>query len=567
MKKIWKYTLLGTISVLPLCSLVSCQQLEKGEINDNLSKVNGIKEKLWANPDKNFNLDELNKAILKFVPAQNEKYYYLPVNYLKSLNLIIHTINRNPKIYNNDGTINKTAWININLVNNYLKYMNSDDCFFIKKENANSNKPELVPTQSFVWNSKQIPLYKKLDLSADDIKHFTSTEEAKKINFLQQILENQKKLDLSQYSKEHKELVLANRKYGLDSLESLSLIDLESKKEKAKMTPSWNVEEEIFNKLYPNYELNQSNALSTAWNNKIEFLAKVKDPEFNAPLSYLHNNQFVQAINEYTVQEVTYTNSELSTLLNDNKLSNHMHQALIALKDSVLSKNFETYFDKVNILKDYNEELEISKLEELNTNVRFYKISIPVNVEYGNLKPEIYMVDGLENKIFINYHPKKHQAYIKYDTHTTFDTFESNYKKIFSEQFDRYANKTSDAEKYINQVYDSLKTNKTSLDNSYVASNEPIKIYEFIIPLIVEGDNQAEFIINKVPSDFIKSLEYQTYSSFEPDLPENRDRYIGILTKNLDKNISNAYLNNRPYDLATLHNTQIPEIDKLLKGK
>ncbi|MHA0272713.1 hypothetical protein ACXYFN_01610 [Mycoplasma sp. 48589B] len=102
MKKIWKYTLLGTISLLPLCSLVSCQQLEKGEINDNLSKVNGIKEKLWANPDKNFNLDELNKAILKFVPAQNEKYYYLPVNYLKSLNLIIHTINRNPKIYNND---------------------------------------------------------------------------------------------------------------------------------------------------------------------------------------------------------------------------------------------------------------------------------------------------------------------------------------------------------------------------------------------------------------------------------------------------------------------------------
>ncbi|MFV8483141.1 hypothetical protein ACNQ1T_02490 [Mycoplasma sp. 1932B] len=131
--------LLGSISFLPFCTLVSCQQTEKSELNDNLNKIKGIKELLWVNPNKNFDLDGLNKAVLKFIPAQDHEVYYPSETYLKSLNLIIQTIYRNPKIYNKDGTINKTPWVNINLVNNYLNYMNSSDCYFIKKEEKKAN--------------------------------------------------------------------------------------------------------------------------------------------------------------------------------------------------------------------------------------------------------------------------------------------------------------------------------------------------------------------------------------------------------------------------------------------
>ncbi|MFV8481545.1 hypothetical protein ACNQ1X_00855 [Mycoplasma sp. SK341A] len=557
--------LLGSISFLPFCTLISCQQTEKSELNDNLNKINGIKELLWVNPNKNFDLDGLNKAVLKFIPAQDHEVYYPSETYLKSLNLIIKTINRNPKIYNKDGTINKTAWVNINLVNNYLNYMNSSDSYFIKKEEKKSKLGDMVPTVYIAYKNITIPLYKQMDLSNKDIGFFTPVGEGKNINFLQDILQSKNKINLAKYSDEHKKLVQDNRKYGLDLVTSLSLAQLEGN-QKAEMIPAWNVEEQIFNKLYPNYEFNISSFLAQAWNNKLEFSAKSKDPEFNAPLSYLNKDKLVQAINGYTVQELSYANNKLSTLLEDKKLSSSMHESLVALKNSFLSKYDLAYLDNDKLYIDYKPEFEKNKLEELNPNVHFYKISIPVKVQHGELKPELYMIYGITNKVFINYQPEKHVPANRAYSHSSFESFKLYYQKVFSDQFDRYQTKASNEQAYIDQLYDSMKGDQLSRDIQNTIANEAVETFDFIVPLILQ-DNEPEFVINKVPNDFITSLVYRTFDYFKLDSRLKWQPHKAMAVDDFDKRISKTYLNETPYDLATLHNQSIPEIAALLSEK
>ncbi|MFV8418680.1 hypothetical protein [Mycoplasma sp. 005V] len=577
MKKTWKFLTLGATALLPLCAVVSCHKTEqkdpnklnqkmdlyeKSELNDNLSKIEGIDELIKINPSKHFDLQGLNVAVKKYLKGLDS---HTASNFKKSIQSIIKVINAHSNTFNKNQEVNKDSWVALSLVNTYISYLNTDvqNANGVVKDKISSDYIG-IPEPKIITHS----LYSEMSPVFNEAKLFKSVDKEKSIKIVDQILSKKNSINWDTYAKIHKDMINNNLVYGLDIVKSLDLSELQkSQTTNGKLLDGWAAEDTFMKENINGYNALKFNGLNSVWNNMAEYLGKSKNPEFVAPLSYLNKEgKTVDAISDYTIQEVSFEKgNNLAELMKLKDLPTIIANEINAVKNSIIATTDLEYFFGDNYDKfDY----DINKIKNIDFNktLKFYKITIPVYVSNLYETPRVYKVYGEDNKLFINYMPAKRAQDDKRELFETFDAYVSHFKNTYEKQFERFSNnKKATVEAYSKALYNDLTTNQLSKEALYEASTTPLKQFEFIVPFIA-SDQAPEIYFNALDDKSFSQLEYkfiklQLSKKSWPDHKANP--YTGF-----DK-LQNKYgdIKQQPYSMAILHNTTNPQIAQLLNEK